>query len=106
MAKEQNGSGMTAPEAGNWEKEKLERRRSAVRVTVTYIAAGFLFVGGAVVVGYFLGTNQTSEGKDVFFSILPVAAAVISYWFAKRSDNSMTPDDIVKIMDATKRTSA
>ena len=87
------------------EEERRESRRSAVRVMVTYIAAGFLFLGGGGVVGYFLGTGDTDNAKDMFLSILPIAAAVISYWFAKRSDGGtgLSADDMVKIIEAADR---
>lgn len=65
-------------------EEQRENRRSAVRVIVTYIATGFLFVVGAALVGYFVTTGKHDDGKDIFLAILPIASAVITYWFAAR----------------------
>ena len=68
----------------NEAEEQRESRRSAVRVLVTYIATGFLFVVGAALVGYFVATGKHDDGKDLFLAILPIASAVITYWFAAR----------------------
>ena len=70
------------PQGGH--KEERENRRSAVRMVVTYVATGFLFVVGAAISGYFLATGKEDDGKDIFLAILPIAAAVITYWFASR----------------------
>ena len=65
-------------------EEQRQNRRSAVRVIVTYVATGFLFVVGAAMVGYFIATGEKDDGKDIFLAILPIASAVITYWFAAR----------------------
>ena len=85
------------------EREKRESRRSAVRTRVTYLAAGFLFLVGASVVGFLLATDKVNEAKDIFLAILPVAAAVVTYWFATRRDGAMDPEAIVKVMEAARR---
>ncbi len=64
---------------------KLELRRSLVRIWVTYGAAGFLFVGGALMIAVYLFKDSYAEAKEVFLTILPVSSAVISFWFAGRS---------------------
>ena len=66
------------------ESEKRESRRSMVRVYVTYAAAIFLFGGGAILIATLFFTGKTDEAKDLFLAIMPVSAAVISYWFATR----------------------
>ena len=69
--------------------EERENRKSKVRVYVTYSAAAFLFGGGALMIATVLlldGENSYQEAKDIFLTILPVSAAVISYWFAGRSN--------------------
>ena len=68
------------------EKESRETRKSAVRVLVTYIAASFLFVVGAGFVAALLILGQIEDAKNVFLSILPVSAAVITFWFAGRNN--------------------
>ena len=76
------------------EEDKREARRSAVRVIVTYIAAGFLFIVGAGVIGFFLAAGQVDEAKDMFFAILPVAAAIVTYWFATRRTGGVDPESL------------
>lgn len=72
----------------NSAEERREDNRSAVRMKVTYIATGFLFVVGAALVGYFITTGKPDDGKDIFLAILPIASAVITYWFASRQSGS------------------
>ena len=91
--------------------EELEIRRSGVRKWVTHGAAWFLFGGGILLVAYLvspysipISTSTTAadsvyytdsiymenriilitEGVRLFQVILPVAAAIISFWFAGR----------------------
>ena len=71
-------------------EEKRENNRSAVRMIVTYVATGFLFVVGAALVGYFITAGDEDDGKDIFLAILPIASAVITYWFASRQSGSQT----------------
>lgn len=85
------------------EEERREDNRSAVRMIVTYTAAGFLFVVGAGIIGYLIGTNQVNDAKDVFLALLPIAAAIVTYWFATRKNETRNTDDLVKIIDAVKR---
>lgn len=72
----------------NSAEERREDNRSAVRMKVTYVATGFLFVVGAALVGYFITTGKPDDGKDIFLAILPIASAVITYWFASRQSGS------------------
>ena len=69
-------------------EEQREHNRSAVRMIVTYVATGFIFVVGAAIVGYFIATDKHDDGKDIFLAILPIASAVITYWFAARQSGS------------------
>ena len=69
---------------------------------VTYMAAGFLFIVGAALVAYFVATDKTGDGKDLFLAILPVAAAIVTYWFATRRNEAMKGDDLVKIINAAR----
>ena len=66
-------------------------RRSRVRTSVTHGAAWFLFAGGAAVIGFLLvtGNGDPANGRvdkaiDLFKTILPVAASIVSFWFAGR----------------------
>ncbi len=70
-----------------------ESKRSNVRICVTYGAALFLFAGGAVFIAA-LGYNEMwTEAKDLFMTILPVSAAIISYWFAGRKPKKEPSND-------------
>lgn len=79
------------------EHERLEGRRSAVRVYVTYAAMAFLFGGGAVMIIGFIAAGMTDEALTVFTTVLPTTTLVIGYWFAKRqadpSVDAPTTDD-------------
>ncbi len=64
---------------------KKEIRKSRVRVIVTYIAAIFLFGGGAAFIIFLIRCGETDQALTLFNTLLPVAAAIISYWFAGRN---------------------
>ena len=64
---------------------KREDRKSKVRVIVTYGAAAFLFGGGAVFIVFLIWTGQRSDAIALFNTILPVSAAIVSFWFAGRA---------------------
>ena len=68
-------------------EDERESKRSAVRVRVTYTAAAFLFVGGPLMIMVLLLQGSYDEAKDIFLTILPVSAAIVSYWFAGRSSD-------------------
>ena len=66
-------------------RKSNEEKRSLVRRVITYAAASFLFIGGAIFIGaLYLADNKNDQAKDLFLTILPVSSAVISYWFASR----------------------
>ena len=74
------------------DSSKITQRRSRVRVVVTYVAMFYaFFIGPLLVAAVFFsraGDGDDSRAimaKDIYFSILPVATSVISYWFATRS---------------------
>lgn len=66
-------------------KIKMERWRSLVRVIVTYGAALFLFGGGSAFIIFLIYEDNIDHAINLFNTILPISAAVISYWFAGRS---------------------
>ena len=66
------------------EEKQQEIRKSQVRVLVTYAAAGFLFLGGPLLIFILLLNDCRAEALAVFNALLPVSAAIISYWFAGR----------------------
>ena len=72
----------------NHNQDTIERRRSLVRVLVTYASTLFLYFGGVIVIVWLLIDNQHVLAKDTFLAILPIAAAVISFWFATRKASS------------------
>ncbi len=63
----------------------LARSKSKVRVRVTYIAAGYVFIGAIILVIGALVCKDFATAKDIFLSVLPIATGVITYWFADRS---------------------
>ena len=69
-------------------KEKLEDRKSRVRVWLTYWAAGFLFLIGLLLIGWFMYNDNDEKALTVFSTILPTTTFIIGYWFAKRSGES------------------
>lgn len=85
-----NGDDKTPPDdrKNTSGEDRREDNRSAVRMKVTYVATGFLFVVGAALVGYFITSGKPDDGKDIFLAILPIASAVITYWFASRQSGS------------------
>ncbi len=72
------------------EEGRRETMRSKVRIRVTYVATLFLFLGGYLLVTYLALTGSKQEAKDLFLAILPISAAVISFWFAKRDSQKTT----------------
>ena len=65
--------------------DDMKKRRSKVRVNVTYGAAAFVFIGGAAIIAYGIITKDSDLAKDTFNVVLPIGTAVITYWFAGRS---------------------
>ena len=74
----------TPPAQPNSAEEKQEIRKSQVRVLVTYAAACFLFLGGPLLIFILLFNDCRTEALAVFNALLPISAAIISYWFAGR----------------------
>ena len=64
--------------------QKIKMRKSRVRVRISYWAAGFLFFGGSVFIVFLIWTRKLTEALQLFNTILPVSAAIISFWFAGR----------------------
>lgn len=81
-------------------EERITLSRSRVRTLVTHGAAWFLFLGGGLLIGYLViwgcdapvagngsvTTNRTGceQGVDLFQTIIPVAASIVTFWFAGR----------------------
>lgn len=80
--------------------ELLDVRRSRVRVVVTYVAAAFLFGGGAIFIAILLFPDKVGfqvpdenggisvdsliEAKHLFTALLPIASSIVAFWFAGR----------------------
>ena len=75
-------------------EDTLEKKRSCVRILVTYGAALFLFLGGAIFIIYLIKENCLDKAITLFNTILPVAAAIISYWFAARRPEKKKEDQL------------
>ena len=69
-------------------EEQLEGRRSRVRICATYIALAWIFVGsvGLAITLALVDMDESTIGhiRDVFFTVLPVATGIVTYWFASR----------------------
>lgn len=69
-------------------KQTIEEKRSAVRRWVTYIATFYIFGGSAALIAALwiddLNVEKLKIAKEVFYTVLPVATGVITYWFASR----------------------
>ena len=67
-----------------------ELMRSSVRVIVTFLAAGYLFIGGGFFCYYILKSgdgnapSNLNEAKNIFMAILPISSSILAYWFAAR----------------------
>ena len=77
-------------------KERIEERRSQVRVYVTYAATIYAFVGSGILIASALWVDtldatKLTTAKDVFMTVLPVATGIITYWFASRKPEEQTP---------------
>ena len=70
-----------------------EIRKSQVRICVTYVATTFIFVGGGLLIIWFASKEKNEEAMAVFNTILPIAAGIVTYWFAARSNRKKKKDD-------------
>ena len=72
---------------------KLDLSRSRVRILVTHTASLFVFGGGALMILALFIVQQHDMAKDMFFTILPIGTAAITYWFAGRSAEKSQQDN-------------
>lgn len=70
-----------------------EIKKSRVRVCVTYVATAFIFGGGGILIVWFASKGENEDAMAVFNTILPIAAGVVTYWFAARSNRKKKKDD-------------
>ena len=77
-------------------KISIEERKSRVRVLVTIWAAIYVFGGSALLIAGLwidaLDENKYQIAKDIFMTVLPVAAGIITYWFASRPKSGESQD--------------
>ena len=70
------------------EEEKRRTSRTRVRVLSTYTALIWIFaVSTAMIFGFAfweIPENMLDHMRDVFFTVLPVATGIVTYWFASR----------------------
>ena len=80
---------------------KIKRSRSRVRMIVTYGAGLYLALGSLFLIVLGLSYSGITEGdgvpervsvmfseaRDVFYATLPIATAILTYWFADRGAN-------------------
>ena len=77
------------PSSGQDEKsldEKIQNRRSVVRVSISILAMLFVFGGGSGMIAFLLFVEKDVDAAFNLFNIVfPVATGVIGYWFAEQS---------------------
>lgn len=71
----------------------INERKSRVRIFVTKVATLFVFAGGALLIAALVLEEKHEEAIDLFSLLLPVAAGVISYWFAARGRSTSRPTE-------------
>ena len=71
----------------------INERKSRVRIFVTNVATLFVFLGGALLILGLVLKNKHEEAIDLFTLLLPIAAGVISYWFAARGRSTSRPTE-------------
>lgn len=74
------------------EREK-ELLKSRVRRGITYGAATFLFGGGFLLIVYLAVLDDKDGAVAVFNTLLPVASAIIAFWFSGRNVAKDTGQD-------------
>ena len=66
----------------------IEDKRSAVRRWATYTATFYAFGGSLALIAALwiddLDAEKLKIAKEVYYTVLPVATGVITYWFASR----------------------
>ena len=60
-------------------------RRSWVRVGSTWGAAAYLFLFGPALIGALVCLGEVDKGIDLFMTLLPVASAIVAFWFSGRA---------------------
>lgn len=66
--------------------EDIKNRRSWVRISATRAATIFLFVGGPAFIVALTFMDKADLALQAFNALLPVAASIVSFWFAGRND--------------------
>lgn len=73
-------------------KFKQEKRKSNVRIVITYGSGVYIFIGSIILMLYITFCTEENdlknfqEVKDIFMLVLPVATGIITYWFSTRSN--------------------
>lgn len=73
-------------------KARQDRRKSNVRIWITYGAGTYIFVGSLFLIVYVLVFNGDTDSedfkavKDIFMLVFPIATGIITYWFSTRSN--------------------
>ena len=60
---------------------------------ITHTASLFVFGGGALMILASFILKQYDMARDLFFTILPIGTATITYWFAGRSAEKSQQDN-------------
>ena len=68
-------------------RERQNKKKSDVRICVTYVATLFIFGTGIGLILFFtLCRKEPNHAMSVFNAVLPIAAGIVTYWFATRSN--------------------
>ena len=73
---------------------KILNRRSVVRIAATYGAAGFLFVVGPIIILVLAWKGDKAGALTVFNTLLPVASAIVSFWFGGNEGKPAATTDV------------
>lgn len=77
-------------------QERIEDRRSKVRVYLTYGAGFYILLGSIGLIVADMIVEQAAKletAREVFTLVLPVATGIITYWFASRKPPEVVEPD-------------
>ena len=78
-------------------KDRINDRRSRVRVNVTYWASAYIFAGIPLLIVLAIWGKLTDDNfstvREVFTIGVPIATGIITYWFATRPTDKKNDDE-------------
>ena len=79
------------PTAADKDDKDQERRRSNVRIYVTYLMATLFASMATVLIVWLAWQQKWSEAISIFTSVSAMAGGVIGYWFGNRGASKPFP---------------